>query len=56
TLERLVEVVKGHGHQSLDRLMTTIKDEVYGFISTQDQYDDITLVGMEAIQEGSYDE
>ncbi|MBI5555637.1 MAG: hypothetical protein HY920_07305 [Elusimicrobia bacterium] len=48
TLERLIEVVKGHGHQAPDQLMTTI-NEVYGFISTQAQYDDITLVVMECV-------
>ncbi|MBI5555579.1 MAG: hypothetical protein HY920_07005, partial [Elusimicrobia bacterium] len=33
--------------KSSDQLMSTIKEEVYGFISTQGQYDDITLVVME---------
>ncbi|MBI5555984.1 MAG: serine/threonine-protein phosphatase, partial [Elusimicrobia bacterium] len=47
TLERLIESVKGHGHKPAEELIAAVRQEVYGFISTQGQYDDITLVVME---------
>lgn len=47
SLERLVASVRKHGHKPVEELIEAVRQEVYGFISTQDQYDDITLVGME---------
>ncbi|MBI5555167.1 MAG: serine/threonine-protein phosphatase, partial [Elusimicrobia bacterium] len=48
TLERLIASVQKHGHKPAEELIEALRQEVYGFISTQDQYDDITLVGIEA--------
>ncbi len=49
SLERLTASVQRHGHRPAEELIEAVRQEVYGFISTQDQYDDITLVGMEAL-------
>ncbi|MDD5655054.1 MAG: SpoIIE family protein phosphatase [Candidatus Omnitrophica bacterium] len=47
-LERLVELVRKHGAKPADQLLSVIKEEVYSFIGTREQFDDITLVVMEA--------
>jgi serine phosphatase RsbU (regulator of sigma subunit) len=47
-LMRLKESLQRHSQQPAQQLMQSIKDEVYGFIGTQPQYDDITLVVLEA--------
>ena len=48
TMERLIDLVAVRGAQPADQLLHTIKDTVYAFIGTREQYDDITLVVMEA--------
>lgn len=47
SMERLKETVKKEGHKQAEELLAGIKEEVYGFIKTESQYDDITLVVME---------
>lgn len=47
-LEKLIQAVEKHGLKPADELIAAIKDEVYAFIGTREQYDDITLVVMEA--------
>jgi len=46
-LENLIESIQKHGSKPVDELLSSIKDEVYAYISTREQYDDITLVVME---------
>ncbi len=46
-LERLKESFKANAQKEPNELIQAIKQEVYAFIATQPQYDDITLVGME---------
>ena len=48
TLERLKEAFMRHSQKPAQELMQAVKDEVYSFIGTYPQYDDITLVVMEA--------
>ncbi|MDD5655297.1 MAG: PP2C family protein-serine/threonine phosphatase, partial [Candidatus Omnitrophica bacterium] len=48
TLKRLTDIVFKYGHKPAEELLGIIKQEVYSFIGTRDQYDDITLVVMEA--------
>jgi len=47
-LSRLTEVFRKHNQKPAQELMQTIKDEVYSFMGSQPQYDDITLVVLEA--------
>jgi serine phosphatase RsbU (regulator of sigma subunit) len=47
-LPKLIELVSKHGSKPANELLASIKDEVYSFISTREQFDDITLVVMEA--------
>ena len=47
-LDRLEESFQRHSHKPAQELMQAIKDEVYAFIGNYPQYDDITLVVMEA--------
>ena len=47
-LKRLTDLVFKYGHKPANELLGIIKQEVYTFISTREQYDDITLVVMEA--------
>lgn len=47
SLERLTENVKQHGYKPCTELIGSIKGDVYTFIGSQEQYDDITLVVME---------
>ena len=47
-LPRIIDIVSKHGSKSANELLAVIKDEVYSFIGTREQYDDITLVVMEA--------
>jgi len=47
-LDRLKEVFKKHSHKSVSELMQAIKHEVYAFIGNYPQYDDITLIALEA--------
>ena len=47
-LSRLKETFAKHSSKSASELMQAIKDEVYTFIGNHPQYDDITLVVMEA--------
>ena len=47
-LERLKETFVKHSSKPASELIQAIKDEVYAFIGTHPQYDDITLVVMEA--------
>lgn len=48
SLERLTEQVKKHGHKQTDELMASLKEDVFAFIGVAEQYDDITLVVMDA--------
>ena len=47
-LSRLTDSVSRHGPEPVGELLASLKDEVYSFIGTREQYDDITLVVMEA--------
>ena len=47
-LERLKEIFIKHSPKPAPELIQAIKDEVYEFIGDHPQYDDITLVVMEA--------
>ena len=47
-LERLMGAVKKHGYKSAAELIVSIKGDVYDFIGSREQYDDITLVVLEA--------
>ena len=47
-LPRLTELVSQHGAEPAIELLASLKDEVYAYISTREQFDDITLVVMEA--------
>ena len=47
-LPRLIEVVSKHGNEPAQELLDSVKEDVYSFIGTREQYDDITLVVMEA--------
>ena len=48
SLPRLTDIIEKHGHRPANELLDTIKQEVYSYIGTREQYDDITLVVMEA--------
>ncbi|MFA5117148.1 MAG: GAF domain-containing SpoIIE family protein phosphatase, partial [Candidatus Omnitrophota bacterium] len=47
-LEKLIELIQKYGSKPAEQLLSSIKDEVYAYIGTREQYDDITLVVMEA--------
>ena len=47
-LPRLIELVSKYGSKPAKEILVSIKDDVYSFISTREQFDDITLVVMEA--------
>ena len=47
-LGTLKEAFKKHGRKSTDELVQLLKDEVFDFIGSHPQYDDITLVVLEA--------
>jgi serine phosphatase RsbU (regulator of sigma subunit) len=47
-IERLKDAFKKHSEKSALELMTAIKEDVYAFIGTHPQYDDISLVVLEA--------
>ncbi|MFA5116358.1 MAG: PP2C family protein-serine/threonine phosphatase, partial [Candidatus Omnitrophota bacterium] len=47
-LKRLTDIISQHGHKPAQDLLSIIKEEVYTYIGTREQYDDITLVVMEA--------
>ena len=47
-LERLKESFQRHSQKPPNELMQAVKDETYAFIGSHPQYDDITLVVMEA--------
>jgi len=47
-LSRLMEAFRQHNQKPVQELMQAIKDEVYSFMGSQPQYDDITLVVLEA--------
>ncbi|MDD4908765.1 MAG: PP2C family protein-serine/threonine phosphatase, partial [Candidatus Omnitrophica bacterium] len=47
-LKRLTDIISQHGHKPAQDLLSIIKEEVYAYIGTREQYDDITLVVMEA--------
>ena len=47
SLKRLTDIISKHGSKSAQDLLTIIKEEVYSYIGTREQYDDITLVVME---------
>ncbi|MDD4908952.1 MAG: SpoIIE family protein phosphatase, partial [Candidatus Omnitrophica bacterium] len=47
-LKRLTLLIQQHGHKPAQDLLSIIKEEVYAYIGTREQYDDITLVVMEA--------
>ncbi|MBI5555137.1 MAG: SpoIIE family protein phosphatase [Elusimicrobia bacterium] len=49
SLERFTESVQKHGHKPCQELITSLRDEVFRFIGKREQYDDITLVVMEAV-------
>jgi len=48
-LERLIESFQKYSQKPAQELMQAVKDDVYAFIGTYPQYDDITLVVMEAV-------
>ncbi len=47
-LDRLKDIFRRNGEKPADRLMSAVKEEVYAFIGAHPQYDDITLVVLEA--------
>lgn len=47
-LQRFIQVIQEHGHNPAENLILIIKEELSKFIATRDQYDDITLVVIEA--------
>jgi len=47
-LEKLIEFVEKYGSKPAEQLLNSINEEVYAYIGTREQYDDITLVVMEA--------
>lgn len=47
-LQRFIQLIQEHGQNSAEDLILIIKDALSNFISTRDQYDDITLVVVEA--------
>ncbi|MFA5117184.1 MAG: PP2C family protein-serine/threonine phosphatase [Candidatus Omnitrophota bacterium] len=47
-LDRLIRLIQKHGSEPAEQLLSYIKEEVYAYIGTREQYDDITLVVMEA--------
>ena len=49
SLGRLKGLLSEHGHKPADELLNSIKDEVYSFMGIREQYDDITLVVLEAV-------
>ncbi|MFA5116663.1 MAG: GAF domain-containing SpoIIE family protein phosphatase, partial [Candidatus Omnitrophota bacterium] len=48
SFERLVDIYQKYASKPAEQLLSSIKEEVYSFIDTREQYDDITLVVMEA--------
>jgi len=48
-LGKLKESFNRHGQEPARELIQAIRDEVYGFIGSHPQYDDITLVVLEAV-------
>jgi len=48
-LPRLIDLVSKYGFKPASELLSSIKDDVYSFIGTREQFDDITLVVMEAV-------
>jgi serine phosphatase RsbU (regulator of sigma subunit) len=50
SLRRLKEAFIKHSQKPAQELMQAVKDDVYSFIGTHPQYDDITLVVMEATE------
>lgn len=51
-LERLKDAFRKNGHKEVGEILADLKTEVYQFIADAPQYDDITLVILEARQEG----
>ena len=49
TLGRLINVIEKHGHKPANELLGSVNEEVYSFIGLREQYDDITLVVLEAV-------
>ena len=49
SLKRLTDIISKHGSKPAQELLNIIKEEVYAYIGTREQYDDITLVVMEAV-------
>ena len=49
SLSRLKEAFREHSQKPVKELMQAIKDDVYTFIGAHAQYDDITIVAMEAL-------
>ncbi|MFA5115981.1 MAG: SpoIIE family protein phosphatase [Candidatus Omnitrophota bacterium] len=47
-LDRLKEAFQKHGAKPADELMKAVKEDVYSYIGSHPQYDDITLVVLEA--------
>ncbi|MFA5096759.1 MAG: SpoIIE family protein phosphatase, partial [Candidatus Omnitrophota bacterium] len=47
-LDRLIGLIQKHGSEPAEQLLSYIKEEVYAYMGTREQYDDITLVVMEA--------
>ena len=48
-INELKEIFKKHSGKPANDLMNAVKAEIYSFIGAYPQYDDITLVVMEAI-------
>jgi sigma-B regulation protein RsbU (phosphoserine phosphatase) len=48
SLPKLIKLIEQHGSKPAEELLQKIKEEVYQFIGSREQYDDITLVVMEA--------
>ena len=47
-LDRLKEIFQKHGSKPADELIKAVKEDVYAYIGSHPQYDDITLVVLEA--------
>jgi len=46
-LEKLISIIEKSGQSASDELLNIIKQELYGFIGSREQYDDITVVVIE---------
>jgi len=51
SIERLVEAVKHHGHHPCNALLEVLNNEVQEYMGDTEQYDDITIVVLECIED-----